>query len=40
MYGAGLRIMAIPREKINMRFDVAFGNKNSQTFYVTLNEAF
>lgn len=40
MYGAGLRIMAIPREKINMRFDVAFGSQNSQTFYVTLNEAF
>ena len=40
MYGAGLRIMAIPREKINMRFDVAFGSQNSQAFYVTLNEAF
>ena len=40
MFGAGLRIMAIPREKINMRFDVAFGSQNSQTFYVTLNEAF
>lgn len=40
MYGLGLRIKAIPREKINMRFDAAFGQGKIQAFYITLNEAF
>jgi hypothetical protein len=40
MYGIGLRIKAIPREKINFRLDYARGNNGLQAFYVTLNEAF
>jgi hypothetical protein len=40
MYGLGLRIKAIPREKINFRLDYARGNNGLQAFYVTLNEAF
>lgn len=40
MAGCGLRVLAIPREKINMRFDIAFGQKNMRGFYITLNESF
>lgn len=39
-YGAGLRIKAIPREKINIRFDYARGAGSLNAFYITLNEAF
>lgn len=40
MYGVGLRFKAIPREKINFRFDYAIGENGREAFYVTLNEAF
>jgi outer membrane protein assembly factor BamA len=40
MYGIGLRVKAIPREKINFRIDYARGHHGLQAFYVTLNEAF
>ena len=40
MYGIGLRVKAIPREKINFRIDYARGYNGLQAFYVTLNEAF
>ena len=40
MYGIGLRVKAIPREKINFRIDYARGHNGLQAFYVTLNEAF
>lgn len=40
MYGAGLRIKAIPREKINLRLDYAWGEKGISAPYITLSEAF
>lgn len=40
MYGAGLRVKAIPREKVNMRIDYAMGSSGSTAFYITINEAF
>lgn len=40
LYGMGARIKAIPREKINIRLDVAFDNRYKPAFYITLNEAF
>lgn len=40
MYGAGLRVKAIPREKVNMRVDYALGEKGTSAFYITINEAF
>lgn len=40
MFGLGLRVKAIPREKINIRIDYAWGEKGIQAFYVSLNEAF
>jgi outer membrane protein assembly factor BamA len=39
-YGVGIRVKAIPRERMNIRADVGFGSKGNQAFYVTLNEAF
>jgi len=39
-YGFGLRVKAIPRERLNMRLDVGFGSGNIQAVYITLNEAF
>ncbi len=38
-YGAGLRLLTDPKEKINLRFDAGFG-KNSKGFYLTIGEAF
>lgn len=38
-YGAGLRFAINKRERLNLRFDYAFG-RDSQTFYFTLTEAF
>lgn len=38
--GAGLRIKAIPRERINMRFDYAIGVDGNSAAYISLNEAF
>lgn len=40
MYGLGLRFMAIPREKINMRIDYGRGLNGIEGIYLTLNEAF
>ncbi len=39
-YGLGLRIKAIPRERINVRIDYGFGSKGISALYLTLNEAF
>ena len=40
MYGIGIRMKAIPREKVNMRLDYAWGEKGISALYITLNEAF
>jgi len=37
--GAGVRYKIIPKEDINIRFDVGFG-KNSNSFYVNIAESF
>ena len=39
-YGAGLRIMAIPREKMNIRADYGMGIDGANAFYLTMGEAF
>lgn len=39
-FGAGLRVKAIPRERLNMRMDYGFGSHGISAFYLTLNEAF
>lgn len=39
-YGFGVRFLAIPREKINMRFDYGRGLNGIEGIYLTLNEAF
>ncbi|MCX6272842.1 MAG: BamA/TamA family outer membrane protein [Bacteroidetes bacterium] len=39
-YGLGLRFMIDRREKINLRFDYARGNKGSDGFYISFGEAF
>jgi hypothetical protein len=36
--GAGLRVSVIPKEKLNLRFDVAYGNQLN--YYVVLAESF
>jgi len=38
--GLGIRIKAIPRERINMRIDYAIGVDGSRATYITMNEAF
>jgi hypothetical protein len=40
MYGIGVRMLAIPREKINMRLDYGRGINGIEGIYITLNEAF
>ena len=40
MFGGGFRVKAIPREKVNVRLDYAWGEKEIRAFYITLNEAF
>jgi hypothetical protein len=35
-----LRVKAIPRERINMRFDYAIGIDGNRAAYISLNEAF
>ena len=37
--GFGLRFAIDPKEKINFRFDIAFGH-DSSAFYITATEAF
>ena len=39
-FGFGLRVKAIPRERLNMRMDYGFGSNGIHAFYLTLNEAF
>ena len=36
--GAGIRFAVLPREKLNLRFDVAYGNKVN--YYIVLAESF
>jgi outer membrane protein assembly factor BamA len=38
--GVGLRIRAIPKERVNLRLDYAIGVDGSRTFYLNLNESF
>lgn len=39
-YGVGLRIKAIPKERINIRIDYGFGSKGNSALYISMNEAF
>ncbi|MFA6260443.1 MAG: BamA/TamA family outer membrane protein [Bacteroidia bacterium] len=38
--GIGLRVKAIPRERVNVRLDFGFGNNGIKAMYLTLHEAF
>ncbi|MFN5665161.1 MAG: BamA/TamA family outer membrane protein [Bacteroidota bacterium] len=38
--GLGLRMKAIPRERMNMRFDMSWMGDGSRAIYITMNEAF
>ncbi len=38
--GSGLRFAILPKEKLNIRFDVAWGNFNSFNYYLILAESF
>ncbi len=38
--GAGLRYAILKHERLNLRFDVGFGNFNSVNYYLMLGEAF
>jgi len=40
VYGFGARFQVIPRDKINLRFDYAFGPNGDSGFYATIREAF
>jgi hypothetical protein len=39
-YGAGLRVMAIRRDRVNIRIDYGRGENGIQGMYFTMNEAF
>lgn len=39
-YGLGLRVKAIPRERVNVHVDYGFGTNGTGALYVGLNEAF
>jgi outer membrane protein assembly factor BamA len=39
-YGGGLRVMAIPKEKMNIRLDYGMGVDGIAAFYLTMGEAF
>ena len=39
-WGGGLRFTLDAKERINVRFDVAFGNNGSRGFYFQISEAF
>lgn len=39
-YGVGLRVMAIPKEKMNIRLDYGMGIDGMSAFYLTMAEAF
>lgn len=38
--GAGLRIKAIPSQRVNLRFDYGWGSSGNSAAYISLNEAF
>jgi hypothetical protein len=38
--GFGLRVKAIPRERVNVRADWGFGENGINALYIGLNEAF
>jgi hypothetical protein len=38
--GGGLRFTIDAKERINLRFDYAFGRFNSRGFYLSISEAF
>jgi hypothetical protein len=38
--GSGLRFCILPKEKLNLRFDAAWGNYNTFNYYVILAESF
>ena len=38
--GLGVRFALLPKEKLNLRFDLAVGNYNSINYYLTVSEAF
>lgn len=39
-YGTGLRFAVLPKEKLNIRMDVGWGNHNSFNYYVIVAESF
>ncbi len=39
-YGVGLRLKAVPKERVNARIDLGMGSKGTRAVYITLNEAF
>jgi outer membrane protein assembly factor BamA len=39
-YGLGLRIKAIPKEKVNIAIDYGFGSQGNSALYIGMNEAF
>lgn len=39
-YGLGLRVKAIPKERVNFRIDYGFGSPGNEALYISLNEAF
>jgi outer membrane protein assembly factor BamA len=39
-YGLGARFQMIPRDKLNLRFDYAFGPHGDSGFYATVREVF
>lgn len=38
--GVGVRIKAIPKQRVNVRFDYGRGSNGINAFYITMNEAF
>ena len=38
--GVGVRYAIQPKDKVHLRFDIAFGNDDNQGFYIGLQEAF
>jgi hypothetical protein len=38
--GVGVRWMAAPKNKVNIRADVAWGEDGDALFYLTIGEAF
>ncbi|MDX2191555.1 MAG: BamA/TamA family outer membrane protein [Bacteroidota bacterium] len=38
--GTGIRFELLPKEKLNLRFDVGWGNNNQFNYYLTVGESF